>query len=35
MGHIYFDESIMVVVGAEEGAGRRQSSKLCFGLFFH
>ncbi len=34
MGCIYFDGSIMVAVGAEEGAGGRQTSELCFGHFF-
>jgi hypothetical protein len=34
MGCIYFDGSIMVAVGAEEGMGKQQSNKLCFGWFF-
>jgi hypothetical protein len=34
MGRIYFDGSIMIVVGAEERAGKQQSNKLSVGQFF-
>ncbi len=34
LGRIYLDGSIMVVVGAEKGAGGWQSSELRFGHFF-